>query len=105
VDELRALRARREALLRAWLERYVLAGHPRVMLAARAAALATADVPRRWLDVARARYLAGGRVLVRLGIRVEPEPAAAEVVLGVEDQGLRVPACEVASAAQQGRAQ
>jgi len=86
LGQARELAARRQAALGAWLEA-LTGGVARVRLSA--LATADAEAPRRWLDVARASHLGGGRVLRQAGFAVEP--ADGEVVLGDDRQGLAAP--------------
>ncbi len=88
LEAVRELAARRQATLGAWLGE-VTAGADRVQLSA--AGLTGAEAPRRWLDVARAALLAGGRPLREIGFALEP--AAGEAVLGDETCGLAAPDC------------
>ncbi|MBK9034601.1 MAG: DUF2397 family protein [Myxococcales bacterium] len=70
LEAVRELAARRQALLRAWLAR-ALAGHARVALADLAgSALAAAGGAARWIEVARAAHLGGGRGLRAAGARL-----------------------------------
>jgi hypothetical protein len=85
--DVRALRAARDAELRAWLHETVLAGRASVRLSE--TTISSSDAPRRWLDVARARYLADGRGLVRLGVTIEEADGTAKV--GVEMRGVEGP--------------
>lgn len=82
------LTARRQALLGAWLDGVTGSGG-RTRLSD--LGLRSADAPRRWLDVARARHLGGGRVLEVIGFRMEP--AGGEAALGDERCGLAAPDC------------
>ncbi len=86
-DEVRALRAQREALLAAWLADTLLATRAEVRLSE--APPQGPDAPRRWLDVARAQHLGSGRGLARLGVEVVAAPGRTRV--GSEAVGLEVP--------------
>jgi hypothetical protein len=84
----RELAARRQALLGAWLAE-VTGGADRVQLSQ--LGLGRAEAPRRWLDVARAGHLGGGRALQAIGFGLEP--AGGEAILGDEHTGLAAPDC------------
>jgi hypothetical protein len=88
MEEVRALRARRLAELGRWLDEELLGPAEEVLLSARALPAAAA---RRWMDVARARHLGGGRDLRRLATRFEDAPG--EAILGDERHGLRASDC------------
>ncbi|HKE19463.1 MAG TPA: DUF2397 family protein [Kofleriaceae bacterium] len=88
IDDVRALRGKRLAELGRWLDVELLAGADQVRLSARA--LPAADL-RRWMEVARAMHLGGGRDLARLPARFEPAPGQA--VMGDEREGLLAPDC------------
>jgi hypothetical protein len=87
----RVLRAARDAELRAWLHETVLSARPSVRMSE--TSISSNDAPRRWLDVARARYLAGERGLVRLGVRIDEADGTAR--LGSEMRGIQGPDCIV----------
>jgi hypothetical protein len=91
-EDVRALRAKREAELRRWIDESLLRGEQRALLSA--AALSGEDAPRRWLDVARARHLAGGRALEGLKISVRDVDGVA--VLGGDHLGMLAPDAEIA---------
>jgi uncharacterized protein DUF2397 len=86
-DDVRELRARREAELRRWLHQGILAESPSRLLSQ--ASPTARDAPRRWLDVARARHLGGGRALSRLGAVISAHPGEAR--LGDAIVGLLAP--------------
>ena len=90
-EEARALRAKREAELRGWLEAHVLQGRDRVALSR--AELAGPEAPRRWLDVVRAQLLAGGRGLPRLGVSIQAGEGTTQ--LGGPEVGIEAPDCEI----------
>ena len=90
MEDVRALRARRLAELGSWVDVELLAGVDQVLLSTRA--LPVADV-RRWMEVARARHLSGGRDLARLPARFEAAPGLATV--GGEAEGLLAPDCSI----------
>ena len=90
MEDVRALRAKRLAELGHWIDAELLAGVDHVLLSARA--LPVADL-RRWMEVARARHLGGGRDLARLPARFEQAPGVA--VVGGEAEGLLVPDCSI----------
>jgi len=90
-EEARALRAKREAELRGWLEAHVLHGRDRVALSR--AELAGPEAPRRWLDVVRAQLLGGGRGLPRLGVSIQAREGTAR--LGGPEVGVEAPDCEI----------
>jgi len=94
-EEARALRAKREAELRVWLETRLMQGHERVVLSR--AELAEPEAPRRWLDVARAQLLAGGRGLSRLGVSIRAREGTTR--LGGADIGVEAPDCEIVALA------
>jgi len=86
IDDVRVLRGKRLAELGRWIDTELLGGADQVLLSARA--LPAADL-RRWMEVARAMHLGGGRDLVRLPARFEPAPGVATV--GGEAEGLLAP--------------
>lgn len=90
-ESARALRRKREAELAAWLESRVLGRAERVRLSR--LVLEGEDLPRRWLDVARAHHLGGGRALEPLGVEIDAH--AGRVVLGHDAHGLESPDCEI----------
>ncbi len=81
----RALAAQRQAELGMWLGALVGDDARRRL----STAAVGADGPRRWLDVARAAHLGGGRALHALGFALAP--AGGEAVLGDDTCGLRAP--------------
>ena len=89
--EARALRAKELAELRRWLAERLLAGAPHALLSQ--TELGGADDLRRWMDVARARHLAGGRNLRALGVAIAGTGARAR--LGDDETGMDAPDCEL----------
>jgi hypothetical protein len=89
--EVRVLRAKALAELAAWLEVRVLAGRARVRLAE--TDLAGGEELRRWMDVARARHLAGGKSVAPLGVVIED--TGDRVRLGDDPCGLDAPDCAI----------
>jgi hypothetical protein len=90
-ESVRELRARRLADLREWLDTRLLQGKDEVRLAD--VRVEGPSLPRRWLDVSRARHLDRGRDLHRLDVSIEK--ASGEVRLGDEREGICVPDCVV----------
>jgi hypothetical protein len=90
IDDVRALRGKRLAELGSWIDADLLGEAGEVLLSARA--LPAADL-RRWMEVARARHLAGGRNLARLPASFEAAPGVA--VVGGEGEGLLAPDCSI----------
>lgn len=90
-DAVRELRARRLAELGRWIEEAVLRGGSEARLSE--VALVTAESPRRWLDVARARHLDRGRDLARVGVAIAE--AEGEARIGDASAGLSAPDCIV----------
>jgi hypothetical protein len=95
----RALRARRLAELGAWIERELLAGKSEVRLSA--ATPSPEQLPRRWLDTARARHLDRGRDLARLRLTIDAAPG--EVALGSGAAGLLAGNCTLRRTDKAGR--
>ena len=86
IDDVRALRGKRLAELGRWIDTGLLGEADQVLLSERA--LPAEDL-RRWMEVARALHLGGGRDAARLPADFEPAPGQA--VLGDEDEGLLAP--------------
>jgi hypothetical protein len=82
----RDLMMKRRAELGAWLEGFT-GGGERVRLSE--LPLGGEEVPRRWVDVARAAHLGGGRALRTTGFALEETDG--DVVLGDEVRGLTAP--------------
>ncbi len=94
IEAVRELAARRRAALGAWLGEVVLGGgEDRVQLSTRG--LAGADAPRRWLDVARAWHLRGGKELAAVGVALVAVDLdlGGEAIVGDESVGLAAPDC------------
>lgn len=90
-EEARALRAALLQALGAWIDDELLGGRDEGVLSELRPT--AKDAPRRWLDVARARHLARGRPLARLGLTIEARKGRAE--LGDDEVGLDAPDCLV----------
>jgi hypothetical protein len=90
IDDVRALRGKRLAELARWVDTALLAEGDEVRLSGRALPAASL---RRWMDVARAMHLGGGRDLARLPARFEPTPGQA--LLGDDREGLLAPDCVI----------
>jgi hypothetical protein len=88
LEAVRALAMQRRVALGAWLGALV-GGAERVRLSVHAPA--GDEAPRRWLDVARARHLGGGRDLAAVGFAIEA--ADGEAVVGDATQGVAAPDC------------
>lgn len=89
--EARALRAKALADLGRWLTERVLDGAETALLSQRQ--LTGDHELRRWMDVARARHLAGGRSLRALGVGLTDTGSRAQ--LGDEHLGMDAPDCEI----------
>jgi hypothetical protein len=89
--EVRSLRAKKLAELGEWLRSRVLGTGDAVALSR--AGLADPADPRRWLDVARARHLGGGRALRTVGAAIYDRDGRARI--GTDDVGLDAPDCTI----------
>ena len=90
LEAVRELAARRRALLGSWLAD-LLGEEASLQLSARPPR--GEDAPRRWLEVARARHLGGGRTLAEIGFAIAPRDG--DVLIGDAEVGLIAPDCTI----------
>ncbi len=88
IEAIRTLAQLRRAALGAWLAE-VLDGRERAQLSA--CVVAGDETPRRWLDVARAQRLRGGKELAAIGFSIADAPG--EAVIGDAVTGIAAPDC------------